>query len=152
MTIDGVAYEYLAEICIVQGTDFVASGPGQGPDGTPAWVEIESSVGFDFDGDGTDDPSASVSVSVGQTELFGSGPDDQPHFYAETNVYDQSLTYTLDGGRMTGSGDMRTATTTRTMTSRIPLRSRQVAVEEYFAGRASCETGVNTPTLPGTKS
>ena len=106
VTIDGVAYEYVAEICIVQGTDFVASGPGQDPDGTPAWVEVESSVGFDFDGDGTDDPSASVSVSVGQTELFGSGPDDQPHFYAESNVYDQSITYTLDDGQMTGSGEM----------------------------------------------
>ena len=106
VTIDGVAYEYVAEICIVQGTDFVASGPGQGSDGTPAWVEVESSVGFDFDGDGTDDPSASVSVSVGQTELFGSGPEDQPRYYAESNVYDQSLTYTLDGGRMMGSGEM----------------------------------------------
>jgi hypothetical protein len=106
VTIDGVDYEFAAEICIVQGTDFVASGPSEGSDGTPAWIEVESSVGFDFDGDGTDDPSASVSVSVGQTELFGSGPDDQPRFYAESNVYDQSLTYTLDGGRMTGSGEM----------------------------------------------
>jgi hypothetical protein len=104
VTIDGVAYEYVAEICIVQGTDFVASGPGQGSDGTPDWVEVESSVGFDFDGDDTDDPSASV--SVGQTELFGSGPEDQPRYYAESNVYDQSLTYTLDGGRMMRSGEM----------------------------------------------
>ena len=67
---------------------------------------VESSVGFDFDGDGTDDPSASVSVSVGQTELFGSGPEDQPRYYAESNVYDQGLAYTLDGGRMMGSGEM----------------------------------------------
>jgi hypothetical protein len=68
--------------------------------------EVESSVGFDFDGDGTDDPSASVSVSVGQTELFGSGPEDQPRYYAESNVYDQGLADTLDGGRMMGSGEM----------------------------------------------
>ena len=136
VTIDGVAYEYVAEICIVQGTDFVASGPGQGSDGTPAWVEVESSAGFDFDGDGTDDPSASVSVSVGQTELFGSGPEDQPRYYAESNVYDQGLADTLDGGRVMGSGKPRTVTITRTMTSRIPSRSRRVAAE------ASCNCGI----------
>ena len=70
--------------------------------------ELEETVtGFSTgDGDGTDSPSASVSVSVGQTELFGSGPEDQPRYYAESNVYDQSLTCTLDGGRMMGSGEM----------------------------------------------
>ena len=107
VTIDGVAYEYVADVCISQGTDFVASGPGQSPDGTAAWVEVESSAGIDLDGDGAEDTSSSVNVTVGQVELFGSGPDDQPRFSADSNIYVESFSYTLDGGRMTGSGEIQ---------------------------------------------
>ncbi len=107
VTIDGVAYEYVAEICISQGTDFVASGPSQSPDGTPAWVEVESSVVLDLDGDGTEDASASVNVNVGQTEMFGGGPDDQPRFSASSTIYEEAFSYTLENGRMAGSGELQ---------------------------------------------
>jgi hypothetical protein len=109
VTIDGVPYTFEATAaCIWQGTDFVAEGLGQDPDGNPAWVSINASVD-DFDGDGTEGPSIDIFVEPGRTELFGDGPDDAPDFTAtyyeaEWFLPEDEVVYELANGVITGSG------------------------------------------------
>ena len=99
VTIDGVGYTFTAEICVDQAPDFVAAGPGQSDDGTPAWVDV--SLGDEADGE------SSVSVEVGKTELFGSGGDDQPDFFAINYGESTEFTFTLEGGQTSGSGEIQ---------------------------------------------
>lgn len=111
VTIDGVVYTFEATgVCVVQGTDFVAEGLGQDPEGNPAWVSISASM-EDFDGDGTEGPSIDVFVEPGKTELFGEGPDDAPDFSASyfEGIADpsQEIVYELSDGRITGRGPVQ---------------------------------------------
>lgn len=111
VTIDGVAYTFEATgVCVYQGTDFVAEGLGQDPDGGPAWVSISASM-EDFDGDGTEGPSIDVFVDPGRTELFGDSPDDAPAFSASYwegfGDASQEIVYELSDGRISGSGPVQ---------------------------------------------
>ena len=111
VTIDGVAYTFGATaVCIFQGTDFVAEGLGQDPDGNPAWVSISLGVD-DLDGDGEEGPSIDIFVEPGRTELFGDGPDDAPDFTASywDGFSDPSMeiTYELSDGVARGSGPIQ---------------------------------------------
>lgn len=99
VTIDGVGYTFTAEVCVDQAPDFVAAGPGQSDDGTLAWVDV--SLGDETDGE------SSVSVAVGKTELFGSGADDQPDFFAINYGGSSEFTFTLEGGQTSGSGEIQ---------------------------------------------
>jgi hypothetical protein len=99
VTINGIAYTFEAEICVDQAPDFVAAGPGASDDGTPAWVDV--SLGDESDGEST------VTVEVGKTELFGSGGDDQPDFYAGNFGDFNDFTFTLEGGQASGSGEIQ---------------------------------------------
>lgn len=108
VTIDGVAYTFGATgVCIFQGTDFVAEGLGQDPDGNPAWVSIGLGMD-DLDGDGVDGPTVDIFVEPGRTELFGEGPDDAPDFTA--SYWDgfsdpsEEIVYELSNGVARGSG------------------------------------------------
>ncbi len=110
VTIDGAAYGFEADICIAQGTSFVAEGLAAAPDGTPAWVSISyEGDSFDFDSDGEDDTTLDVYVEVGRTEMFGSGGDDQPDWTATkvdsaTIVIGEDVTVDFDGDNIAGGG------------------------------------------------
>jgi hypothetical protein len=105
VTIDGVPWTYTAEVCIAQDLDFIAAGPGESPDGTPAWIDVTASGDFDVDGDGENDRIVDVYVTVGQTGMFGGGSEDDPD-YAASSMFSEGLTFTLDGGRISGSGEI----------------------------------------------
>ena len=111
VTIDGVAYTFGATgVCIFQGTDFVAEGLGQDPDGNPAWVSISLGVD-DLDGDGVDGPTVDIFVEPGRTELFGDGPDDAPDFTASYwegfSDPSEEIVYELSNGLARGSGPVQ---------------------------------------------
>lgn len=111
VTINGVAYTFEATgVCIFQGTDFVAEGLGQDPDGNPAWVTVNLGV-EDLDGDGVEGPSVDIFVEPGRTELFGDAPDDAPDFTASywDGFSDPSMeiTYELSAGVARGSGPVQ---------------------------------------------
>lgn len=111
VTIDGGEYPFEANgVCILQGTDFVAEGLGETPDGEPAWVSINMTMD-DFDGDGTESQTIDVYVEVGKTELFGSGGDDQPDWSAsysdEFPDPDSEIVAELNGDTVTGNGPIQ---------------------------------------------
>lgn len=111
VTIDGGEYPFEANgVCLAQGTDFVAEGLGQTPDGEPAWVSISMS-NDDFDGDGDESQYIDVFVEVGKTELFGSGGDDQPDWSAsytdEFENPDMEIVAELNGSTASGNGPIQ---------------------------------------------
>lgn len=125
IVIDGLVYEYDAEVCIAFETDLTIDGPGTGPDGTPFWGSISVSElnrsdmeelgilpveGIDaLFGDKESGMSVEVDVDVGRTDMFGSGPDDLPQYSAATLLDDPvlgSIEYEVNGAEVSGSGEM----------------------------------------------
>ena len=124
VTIDGVTYEFDAEICIAFEGDIALEGPGVTPDGDPFWGVIEvgetqradlADAGVDeatldsFFGDQASAVDASVEVEIGRSELFGEGPDDVPD-YSASIVLDRAaegeIAFEADATSVTGSGLM----------------------------------------------
>ena len=125
IVIDGLAYEYDAEVCIAFETDLTIDGPGTGPDGTPFWGSISvtelnrtemEELGMmpvqaldALFGDKESGTSVEVDVEVGRTDMFGSGPDDLPQYSAATLLGEPilgSIDYVVSGAEVSGSGEM----------------------------------------------
>lgn len=111
VTIDGVDWTFEAEVCIAQGGSLVVTGPGSSSDGTLGFVDVSVETEEDIDSDGEVDESVTVSVEVGKTEMFGSGPDDQPDWYAAVTAFGgvetREFEYQLSDGRITGEGTIQ---------------------------------------------
>jgi len=125
IVIDGLTYEYEAEVCIAFEGDLTIDGPGVGPDGTPFWGSIgvselnraemeelgmmpEQALDALF-GDKDEGMSVEVDVDVGRTDMFGSGPDDLPSYSAATLLGEPlmgEIEYELSGDGVSGSGQM----------------------------------------------
>lgn len=125
IVIDGLTYEYDAEICIAFEGDLTIDGLGVGPDGTPFWgsiqvselnrAEMEEVAALPVEaldalfGDKESGMNVEVDVEVGRTELFGSGPDDLPSYSAATLLDEPilgAITYELNGDEVSGSGEI----------------------------------------------
>ena len=121
VVIDGATYAFDAEICFFSDDDLTVQGVATGPDGEQAWVEIDRTYDtrdellefFDeafvdtLTGGKDFAENVSVRVDVGRTELYASAPDDKPEWRAETDLgIDYGLTWTMDGGRISGSGSI----------------------------------------------
>jgi hypothetical protein len=122
--IDGASYEFEGEICIFFEDEITIEGPGETADGDPFWgaINIGETLREDLAGAGIDEATldtffgdkesaidASVEVEIGRTELFGSGPDDQPDYNASIvldNPLEGEITYAAAGTSVTGSGLM----------------------------------------------
>lgn len=120
VTIEGVTYAFDAEYCFVFDDDIQASGPGVGSDGTPAWVEVsysrdtaeelaeflgEEGVELLYPGQDVIE-TLIVSVEPGKDGIYGSGPDDQPSWYAGNEFSDNPLEWQVDGSSISGSGQI----------------------------------------------
>ena len=125
IVIDGLTYEYEAEVCISFERDLTIDGPGVGPDGTPFWGSIgvselnraemeelgampEQALDALF-GDKEEGISVEVDVEVGRTDMFGSGPDDLPSYSAATLLGEPlmgEVEYELSNDGVSGSGQM----------------------------------------------
>lgn len=119
--INGETIEFTSEICFAGFGDFTIEGLGAAGDGTPVWVSISHSEQsreemLEFMDEemvellyGDADPiiDSSVSVEYGRSEVFGSGADDQPDFYAARGGFagpDVSVDIQVRDAAASGSG------------------------------------------------
>jgi hypothetical protein len=118
--INGDTINFTSELCTNFGSDFGIEGPGTTGDGTPVWVSINYSAQsrqdlIDIMGEdtvnlvyGEADPiiSNNVDINYGQTDMFGSGPDDMPAFSASSGAGGggDELVIEVNGSSARGSG------------------------------------------------
>jgi hypothetical protein len=120
VTVDGVTYTVVADVCLAFDDDLTLDGPAQGSDGSVAWVSVNYSVTQRSDMEDFLDESVldmmfpagvdtvtdfSVEVEVGQTSRMGSN-DDQPSWNAtDSSMFSVGeLDYVVSGGAARGSG------------------------------------------------
>ncbi len=118
--INGDTINFTSDLCTNFSGDFSIEGAGTTGDGTPVWVSISYSSQarqelVDLMGEdtvqlvyGDADPiiSNNVDVNYGQTDLFGSGPDDMPSFSASSGQGEagSELIIEVNGNSARGSG------------------------------------------------